>query len=951
MERAPETARKSTCSPPSSLVQPQSPPEDPETGVHLCEVCGGCFETKRGLSSHCRSHLRQLGVSVSDSSGAPIDLLYQLIRERDGKLPFSSGQDSTDKTPIRKKPKTPKSPQTASPKTLSTTQTPTPKTLNLLQTPTPKTLNLLQTPTPKTLNLLQTPTPKSHKPRKTPKTLSSKKTTKLKIKISTLVKKKYSKSPAPSLASLTPSSSPSLLSPLKPAKPRKVPTEPKKGSVSVSPPSSLSLASSKPLWAPQETDAPLDLMAMSDPTLRDDVHVCELCGAWYETRKGLSSHARAHLRQFGVEMDSKGAPIDILHELLQKEEQQGGGVSPVHIEDLEVYSPSCTSSGPAPKRPPPSSPPSDGLHSAPVSSPPLKKLKTSLLGAGLWGGPFEVKAQRKGDSVKDVSCEFCHEKFKKSQSLASHARSHLRQLGITDWTVHGSPMAALRDLMASRGVTSLPKPHAHTLKHGVTPTKTLSPKSLSSPTKPQAPPCGPPTLSHTLPSKPLSPPTTPLVVATKPSSPPTKTLMSAAPPPKPTASLPPFATPFHLSPSSTPAALFPGSAPPRVPKARKGSRAVFPKPKDEPVELDITIIEPPKPKTAPGSSSGQANTVLKAEVVPLRCEYCTDMFDTRKALSCHARAHLRQLGVKWSPNASPIDTLHELMVREGTFQGSELKLEPSVGTVGLWRKVAPSPQMATPSPVDFLREKSDSLDGTATGFEATCELCGFDFENRKALASHARAHLRQQGVDWHTNGSPIETLAEWMQREPGKVAELHRRYMRGDLPQVVKRRSSSSPYPSHSDLDRPAPAREVKGHPSTSSAHRKPSTLQHTPVHTASRGCERRPPKHLPNADGRLGTGPLKPRVGNAPSLMPRPPASSLVKVVGKVYSLKCRFCEEVFKGPLSVQEDWLIHLRQHILNLRKDSAPNPAPNPAPVAQSSTPTRTDTVQLIGPQAV
>lgn len=73
-----------------------------------------------------------------------------------------------------------------------------------------------------------------------------------------------------------------------------------------------------------------------------------------------------------------------------------------------------------------------------------------------------------------------------------------------------------------------------------------------------------------------------------------------------------------------------------------------------------------------------------------------------------------------------------------------------------------------------------------SAFDATCELCGFDFENRKALASHARAHLRQQGVEWRTNGSPIETLSAWMQREPGKVAELHKRYMMGDLPHIRK---------------------------------------------------------------------------------------------------------------------------------------------------------------------
>lgn len=92
---------------------------------------------------------------------------------------------------------------------------------------------------------------------------------------------------------------------------------------------------------------------------------------------------------------------------------------------------------------------------------------------------------------------------------------------------------------------------------------------------------------------------------------------------------------------------------------------------------------------------------------------------------------------------------------------------------------------------DVYLEKIDVTLCSSTGLDATCELCGFDFENRKALASHARAHLRQLGVDWKTLGSPIETLTAWMKSEPKKVEDLHKRYLKGDLPFVKK----VSPYP------------------------------------------------------------------------------------------------------------------------------------------------------------
>uniref|UniRef100_A0A4W5NWF7 Zinc finger protein 644a n=1 Tax=Hucho hucho TaxID=62062 RepID=A0A4W5NWF7_9TELE len=34
-----------------------------------------------------------------------------------------------------------------------------------------------------------------------------------------------------------------------------------------------------------------------------------------------------------------------------------------------------------------------------------------------------------------------------------------------------------------------------------------------------------------------------------------------------------------------------------------------------------------------------------------------------------------------------------------------------------------------------------------------------------------------------------------------------------------------------------------------------------------------------------------------------------------EMYRLTCRFCDLVFQGPLSVQEDWIKHLQRHIMN------------------------------------
>ncbi|XP_051568203.1 protein Wiz-like isoform X2 [Myxocyprinus asiaticus] len=308
--------------------------DDSGLGVHVCEGCGTNFETRRGLSSHARFHLRQLGVAVSDSSGAPIDLLYQLIKERGGTLPKLKTQHS----PVKK----------------SKAQSPIIK--------------------------------KDAGP-------------KLKIKISNLVKKKYAISSSSSTAVKGSVKSGPRSSPLVVAKPRKVSSEGTAVSTSslssalfkaveselsdASPSTSFSLASVKPLWAPQETDAPLNLTTMMNSIVRDDVHVCELCGAWYEMRKGLASHARSHLRQFNVNLDSKGAPIEVLHKFIQSEDFQKQA-SAVQLEGFTVFedytSPSSTPSTSLPTSKHPSLFPvsSKGLTSMHRTPPPKKKKKSSL---------------------------------------------------------------------------------------------------------------------------------------------------------------------------------------------------------------------------------------------------------------------------------------------------------------------------------------------------------------------------------------------------------------------------------------------------------------------------------------------------------------------------------------------------------------------------------------------
>uniref|UniRef100_A0A3B4V9W6 WIZ zinc finger a n=1 Tax=Seriola dumerili TaxID=41447 RepID=A0A3B4V9W6_SERDU len=719
----------------------------------ICEVCGTYFETRRGLSSHARLHLRQLGVTLSESSGAPIELLYQLIEERDGSLPnFKADSSTPEPTPLK-----------------NTTQ--------------------------------QESTPSVPEEKNSSYKAAGRVTT-------TPQKMDHQGSPVrlkESAATLLPSSPSSLRL--------------------IEGGSSSSLehqTTTKPLWAPLETDAPIKL------DTNDEVHVCQLCGCWYETRKGLSSHARAHLRQIGIpDSDIKGSPIDFLYQIMEEED-----LKPISSD--EQVPPTSNS-------PPRSSSRRPSDLSSPPASPPNKRPKTS----------------------DDCTCVLCGEEFENRKGLGSHARSHLRQMGVTDLMGKSSAIDTIQELVSS-GMLEAMHPHR-------TNTPVLSP-SLDQSRSP-------------FPSTSLTPS-------------PTKTTQS------------------------------PQTAVNRAPKAKKGFRlAVDPlhrKPKPEPVEIEVSV----QPKASINLYTYFFPLIKLFVYIYIQspptvlCDFCGQLFDTRKALSCHVRAHLRQLGLTWSIKTSPIDLLREVMLH-----GEDGKKWTSASGKATW-----TPQGS-----------KRSLDDTS------CELCGFDFENRKALASHARAHLRQLGIiEWKADGasSPIELLSELIRRDPAKVAAINRRYRMGDL--YIKKvgcRSAASPslstdsdsVPGSSMKPEHKAGREDLGISAGSSRQSQGYTTSLLYTVTVIPLCAisgAHPPKHaVPTGEENQDTNSQQPsRSGSIPAMLPKPPLTPLVKLVGKVYSLKCRFCEEVFHGPLSVQEQWITHLQKHILSLgyKGKASPPAAPVAAP---------------------
>ncbi|XP_009695364.1 PREDICTED: protein Wiz-like, partial [Cariama cristata] len=424
-----------------------------------------------------------------------------------------------------------------------------------------------------------------------------------------------------------------------------------------------------------------------------------------------------------------------------------------------------------------------------------------------------------------TTCEVCGACFETRKGLSSHARSHLRQLGVAESESSGAPIDLLYELMKQKG-----KPDGSPMS------PTLGKKS------------GSPKDAATGSPRPA------LLALGKAGDRP-----SDGPINKAIKSPPGFSK--NLSQPGSPILK-------KVPPALSGSPS--PKnPEEKSSKLSLSPLQSsPKAQWPQADEEGPLNLTSGSEPVrDIRCEFCGEYFENRKGLSSHARSHLRQMGVtEWSVNGSPIDTLREIL-------------------------------------------KKKSKPGEACG-----ELCGLYFENRKALASHARAHLRQFGVtEWCVNGSPIETLSEWIRHRPQK-AGAYRSYIQGGRPFTKKFRNSSH------------------GRDHDGGGRRMPLGLQAGGVTFLSKGLT----GDLAHGDaGKIldgGSGGERPMITSPLSLVKveehqrsnintPPPQTSLVKFVGNIYTLKCRFCEVEFQGPLSIQEEWVRHLQRHILEMNFSKA------------------------------
>ncbi|XP_074133552.1 protein Wiz-like [Sminthopsis crassicaudata] len=671
-----------------------------------------------------------------------------------------------------------------------------------------------------------------------------------------------------------------------------------------------------------EEEGPLNLTLDGDLGRQLD---CLLFGARCETIKGPSIQPRAHLRQpGGSRPDNEGSPVDVDFQSRLPAEREG----PAEVSPLSPLSP------PPAKKPKPGAPGEAGL---------LGKRDASA--GAFWApdvAPSLLSLSADPEPDQDPRCELCGQFFETRKSLSRQARSHLGDMGVTEWYVQGSPIDTLTEILKGQAQPPAGGP-------------------------PDPPPPGPKALAKALAGGPggslevqsasglhLPPPAQKQGPSSGPLSP-------TIPPPPPARR------------------RFPGRPLPSLQEKLKSERRQVEIRRERLTGSPPGEGRPPEAPRSPREDMAALSLSSWAEPVrSMRCELCGGGFEDRRGLACHARSHLRHMGVtKWS--GSPIDALGGILEKKAEARlvrkepapagppsprGQDGPQCPGNGPQALsLTPLRRSPGKPGPGPGSLLSQpfagfltplvirrplpnerllsremkpktptrpelplKTEPIHGQSSQAprEAGCELCGLHFEKRQALASHARAHLRRLGVtEWSVKGSPIETLREFIRRSrPHKVEAYD-----SQVPQGRPSLGMGRPSGPRRDGDKHMPLTLAPHSLTLMDKHPGREVGPHRQAHP-SRG-------EASDSQQKRDPGPQPPpRTRCAPSLVPRPPQKSLVTFRGPVYTLKCRFCEVQFQGPLSIQQEWVRHLQRHILERNfsqaEPEAPEAQPGPEP---------------------
>eukprot|EP00064_Thunnus_orientalis_P002270 superscaffoldBa00000159_g2277 len=261
------------------------------------------------------------------------------------------------------------------------------------------------------------------------------------------------------------------------------------------------------------------------------------------------------------------------------------------------------------------------------------------------------------------------------------------------------------------------------------------------------------------------------------------------------------------------------------------------------------------------------------------CPYCPAIFESGVGLSNHVRGHLHRVGLSYNAR-------HVVPPEQVASQDRRPRIRRKISA---FRRLKKALQLESES------ETVKSIH--------SCPLCGDSFDNRTGQSNHIRGHLKKLGKSFATkNKSPLFLLRELMRDKKEFQRAL----------QILGKRRNHFQYgasPKLSSVDRftPTPIGITKNN-SVSSVCTDAKPLMPTFSLAEMESEKRQLETKLDVKNSLSGTNAL---IG----ILKKRKCQEDSKLKGSSQMSRNMFCDLVFQGPLSVQEDWIKHLQRHIMN------------------------------------
>ncbi|NXN96993.1 ZN644 protein, partial [Rhinopomastus cyanomelas] len=293
------------------------------------------------------------------------------------------------------------------------------------------------------------------------------------------------------------------------------------------------------------------------------------------------------------------------------------------------------------------------------------------------------------------------------------------------------------------------------------------------------------------------------------------------------------------------------------------------------------------------------------------CQLCGGWFDTKIGLSNHVRGHLKRLGkTKWDAHKSPICVLNEMMQNEEKYE----KILKALNS----RRIIPRPFVAQ----KFASNDDDFLSQNVIPLEAYHN--GLKTEDTSVSASE------EEGLSFLNECDETKAVLHGGKKNQSlTLIELLKNKRLGE-----ERHPDISPQKIHNQTARKRFVQKCvlplnEDSPLIYQPQKMDLTMQsgmpvklRTCVHcnttfTSAVSLSNHLRAYARKKSAGLLTGTAldckqkksRSRSGSKKKMLPLPHSAD------EVYILRCRFCGLVFRGPLSVQEDWIKHLQRHIVN------------------------------------